>query len=495
MIELHPEDKTPLYEQLYLALSQDIRCGALPPGRALPGRRTMAAQLGVSTNTVDTAYQMLAAEGLAAPRPRSGFFVQETGGMLHTLPRRPAAPPPAGSEKSRGLVYDLSTGSIDTSLFPARSWGRLQKDLMYHRPDLLERGEMQGDANLRAQIAAYLGEYRGVDCTPEQVVVGAGVEYLLGCLAHLFAGYTAAVENPGYSRTRAVLENSGIPCVPIEIDESGLPAQALERSGAGLCYITPSHHFPTGVTMPAPRRAQLLAWAAARPGRYILEDDYDSEFRFATRPLPSLQGLSGADGPVVYLTTFSKSLAPGMRIACMVLPQGLLARYRHDFSMYANTVSRYEQQTLCAFMAGGYFARHIARMRLAYKRRMESFAEALENELSPGLLLSGTHSGLHFLLTLPGAGGETAMVEAAAQQGVRLKGLSEYYMADAAHCRPDTVVAGYAGLTAQDIPGAAAALGRAWRQEGKPQGVTRSAPCAPPPAPPASAPAHRRAVR
>lgn len=468
MIELHPEEKTPLYEQLYTALAQDIRSGALQPGKALPGRRTMAAQLGISTNTVDTAYQMLAAEGLAVTRPRSGFFVQETGGMLH--PRVQHAPSaartaPVNTESdTKNILYDLSTGSVDTSIFPARSWGRIQKELMYQRPELLQRGEMQGDENLRAQIAAYLGEYRGVDCTAEQVVVGAGVEYLLGCLAHLFAGSAAAVENPGYSRTRAVLENSGIPCIPVEIDESGLPARALEQSGANLCYVTPSHHFPTGVTMPAPRRAQLLAWAAAKPGRFILEDDYDSEFRFATRPLPSLQGMAGANGPVVYLTTFSKSLAPGMRIACMVLPQGLLERYRHDFAMYANTVSRYEQQTLCEFMAQGYFTRHIARMRLTYKRRMEAFAAALHAGLDPDLTLAGAHSGLHFLLTVPNAGGEQAMVQAAAEQGVRLKGLSEYYMQDADHCAPDTVVAGYSGLQAEDIPAAAAALSRAWRR-------------------------------
>ena len=461
MIELHPEKKMPLYEQLYNALAQDIRSGALQPGKALPGRRTMAAQLGISTNTVDTAYQMLAAEGLAVTRPRSGFFVQETGGMLHTRPQHSVVPAPKATPKNTvsnqdDILYDLSTGSIDTSLFPARSWGRIQKELMYQRPELLQRGDMQGDENLRAQIAAYLGEYRGVDCTADQVVVGAGVEYLLGCLAHLFAGSTAAVENPGYSRTRAVLENNGIPCVPVEIDESGLPIRALEQSGANLCYVTPSHHFPTGVTMPAPRRAQLLGWAAAKPGRFILEDDYDSEFRFATRPLPSLQGMSGANGPVVYLTTFSKSLAPGMRIACMVLPQGLLERYQSDFSMYANTVSRYEQQTLCEFMANGYFARHIARMRLTYKRRMEAFAAALHAGLDPDLTLTGAHSGLHFLLTLPGAGGEQAMVQAAAKQGVRLKGLSEYYMQDAAHCRPDTVVAGYSRRGGRVEPGVAA---------------------------------------
>lgn len=461
MIELHPEEKIPLYEQLYHALADEIRSGQRAPGTALPGRRTMAAQQGVSINTVDSAYQMLAAEGLAEARPRSGFYVQKTYGMLHNRQVRstpvsavqePAAPAPR---------YDLSTGSVDTDLFPARSWGRIQKEMLYQRPELLQRGEMQGDEALRLQIARYLSAYRGVDCTPEQIVIGAGIEYLLGCLAHLFAGSTAAVENPGYSRTRAVLQNNGIPCRLVDIDQEGLSAEALEESGANLCYLTPSHHFPTGVTMPAPRRAQILAWAAAQPGRYILEDDYDSEFRFDTRPLPSLQGMAGPDGPVVYLTTFSKSLAPGIRIACMVLPRNLLARYRQDFAVYANTVGRFDQQTLAEFMAGGYFTRHLARMRLIYKRRMEAFAAALRCQL-PGVTLGSVHSGLHFLLTLSGAGGETAMVEAAAREGVRLRGLREYYLARPEYCPPDTVVAGYSALKEEDIPAVAAALARAW---------------------------------
>lgn len=462
MIELNPEEKTPLYEQLYAALADEIRSGQRPPGTALPGRRTMAAQQGVSVNTVDTAYQMLAAEGLAEARARSGFYVQKTYGMLHNRTARPRSQEPAVPEPpSPALRYDLSTGSVDTDLFPARSWGRIQKELLYQHPELLQRGEMQGDEALRVEIARYLSAYRGVECTPQQIVVGAGIEYLLGCLAHLFAGGIAAVENPGYSRTRAVLQNNGIRCTLVDIDQDGLSAQALEESGANLCYLTPSHHFPTGVTMPAPRRAQILAWAAARPGRYILEDDYDSEFRFDTRPLPSLQGMAGPDGPVVYLTTFSKSLAPGIRIACMVLPRSLLTRYRRDFAVYANTVGRFEQQTLAAFMADGYFTRHLARMRLVYKRRMESFAAALRREL-PGVTLGSVHSGLHFLLTLPGAGGESAMVEAAAQEGVRLRGLREYYLARPELCRPDTVVAGYSALKEEDIPAVAAALAQAW---------------------------------
>ena len=462
MIELDPSLKTPLYEQLYAALADEIRRGDRAPGTPLPGRRTMAAQQGVSVNTVDTAYQMLAAEGLAEPRPRSGFYVQKTYGMLHTRTPRPAPQPAVPAAPADAPLFDLSTGSVDTALFPARSWGRIQKELLYQRPELLQRGEMQGDADLRGEIAHYLSDYRGVECTPEQIVVGAGIEYLLGCVAHLFGDATVAIENPGYSRTRAVLGNSGIACTLVDIDRDGLSAAALEASGASLCYLTPSHHFPTGVTMPATRRAQLLAWAAEQPGRYILEDDYDSEFRFDTRPLPCLQGMAGADGPVVYLTTFSKSLAPGIRIACMVLPQSLLARYRRDFAAYANTVSRFEQQTLCEFMAGGYFTRHLARMRLAYKRRMETFAAALRAAL-PGVELDGVHSGLHFLLTLPHAESETAMVQAAAQHVVRLRGLSEYYMARRELCRPNTVVAGYSALKDEDIPAVAAALAASWR--------------------------------
>ena len=464
MITLHPESRTPLYEQLYRALAADIQSGVLPPGKPLPGRRSMAAQLGVSVNTVDTAYQMLAAEGLAESRPRSGFYVQETGGMLQSGAPRPVSPAPApAAPAAPAYRYDLSTTGIDTALFPARSWGRIQRDLLYNSPQLLQRGEAQGDAELRAAIADYLGDFRGVRCTPEQIVVGAGIEYLLGCLAHLFAGGTAAVENPGYSRARAVLQNSGIPCLPADIDKSGLSAASLTRTGANLCYITPSHHFPTGVTMPAPRRAQLLAWAREQPGRYILEDDYDSEFRFDIRPLPSLQGMAGPDGPVVYLTTFSKSLAPGIRIACMVLPGPLLARYRQDFALYSNTVSRFEQQTLCRFMTGGYFTRHLARMRLTYKKRMEHLTAALTDALGPGLVIRGRHSGLHLLLTLPGAGGEARMVSGAAGAGVRLHGLSEYYLARPELCPPDTVVAGYAALAEEDIGAAAAALARAWR--------------------------------
>ena len=314
--------------------------------------------------------------------------------------------------------YDFAVTGTAPGGFPQNSWKKISKEVLLDADDsLFQLGDAKGEHGLREAIRDYLHHARGVNCRTEQIIVGAGNDYLLMLLSVILGrGHKVAMENPTYISAYRCFAKLGYAMCTISMDEAGMRPAELEKSGADLAYIMPSHQFPTGIVTTAARRRELLNWA--REGdRYLIEDDYDSEFRFDTRPLPSLQGMAGPDGPVVYLTTFSKSLAPGIRIACMVLPQSLLARYRRDFATYANTVSRFEQQTLCEFMAGGYFTRLLARMRLAYKRRMEAFAAALRAAL-PGAELDGVHSGLHFLLTLPGAGGERAMVAAAAQQGV-----------------------------------------------------------------------------
>ena len=431
--------KAPLYDQLYTNLAAQIRGGQLPAGTRLPGKRALAAQLAVGVNTVDAAYQILVAEGYLEARPRSGFFVLQVEDPLAAAPLPAAAEP----EVERSWRFDLSTGAVDTELFPFRTWGRIQKDLLYAAPELLSHGHRQGDQNLREAVGDYLATYRGVVCAPEQIVVGAGAEYLLGLAAHLLRGGTAAVENPGYSRIRTILRNNGIPCRGVSIDSGGLDVEALEASGADLCCVTPSHHFPTGVTMPAGRRSRLLRWAQTEPGRYIIEDDYDAEFRFDIRPLPSLQGMGGRNGPVVYLSTFSKSLAPSIRIACMVLPPELLARYREAYGTYANTVSRFEQQTLCRFLTGGHFTRNLARMRGVYKGRMEALCRALEEALGrERVTIAGRLNGLHLLLTLQGGPGEGEMVRRAAEEGVKLTGLGGYYMDAGDRCPENTVILG-----------------------------------------------------
>ncbi|MBD5162824.1 MAG: PLP-dependent aminotransferase family protein [Oscillibacter sp.] len=461
---LDPAASRPLYQQLYDSLAEQIRSGRLKSGDRLPGKRSLASQLAVAVNTVDTAYQMLVAEGYLEARARSGFFVLEYTDILPQAgvpaAEKESSPPPAPPAR-----FDLSTGSVDTALFPFRTWGRIQKELLYNGSGLLSHGHRQGDPELRRELTKYLRSYRGVVCSPEQIVVGAGVEYLLGLLAQLLGGSTAAVENPGYDRPRMILENNGLPCRCVDIDGEGLDLAGLEASGANLCYVTPSHHFPTGVTMRLGRRTRLLRWAAEKEGRYILEDDYDAEFRFDMRPLPSLQGMAGPDGPVVYLCTFSKSLAPSIRIACMVLPRPLLGAYRAAFGSYSNTVSRFEQQTLRLFLEGGYFTRHLARMRGVYKVRMEKLAAALEEAFGKkSIRLTGRHTGLHLLLELPGGPGEREMIAAALEQGVRVKGLSEYFMEKKEACPENSVILGYASLKDEEIPELAAALKKAWNR-------------------------------
>ena len=426
----------------------------------MPGKRSLAEALGVSVNTVDGAYQMLAAEGYLASRARSGFYVQEYP-ALPGRPEPPAAPAPAAAPAGPPVQYDLSTGGVDTRLFPFRTWARLQKELLYTSPQLLARGDPRGDIQLRQALAGYLEEYRGVRCTPGQIVVGAGIEYLLSLLAPLLPG-PAAVEDPGYPRARQVLENNGRPCRLIPVDEGGLSVADLAASDAAVCYVTPSHQFPTGVTMPAPRRAELLGWAAAAPGRYIIEDDYDSEFRFDTRPLPSLQGMAGGDGPVIYLSTVARSLAPGIRIAYMVLPRSLLPAWQERYSLYSATVGRFEQQTLARFIQEGYFTRHLARSRMTYKARRNALAGALTEAFGPKARLSGLHTGLHLLLHLAGpVPSDQALVRTARQAGIRLAALSGYSMASPARCPSGTLVLGYGALEDSLCPELASTLKKA----------------------------------
>ena len=456
---LEPGSGVPLYEQLYRSLAGEMRTGALPAGTRMPGKRRLAAELSVSVNTVDTAYQMLAAEGYLAARERSGFYVQEylalpqVGPDARGLSPAPAVPEPAAPEPP--VRYDLSTRGVDPGLFPFRTWARLQKELLYSSPELLTNGDAQGDLALRQALADYLAEYRGVQCGAHQVVVGAGLEYLLGLLAPLLHG-TAAVETPGYPRARQVLENNGVPCRCLPVDADGLSLTALSASDAAVCYVTPSHQFPTGVTMPAGRRAELLHWAARAPGRrYIIEDDYDSEFRFDTRPLPSLQGMAGADGPVVYLSTCSRSLAPGIRIAYMVLPRQLLGAWQAKYRLYSGTVGRFEQQTLARFITGGYFTRHLARERTAYKARRDALVAALRTSFAPEeLTLAGLHTGLHLLAQLKDPPPDAALRAAARQYGVRCSLLSDYDLTGTAHSAAGTLVLGYGSLPDADCAAA-----------------------------------------
>lgn len=450
-------DGVPLYEQIYRYFVTEMESGRLREGERLPSKRALRAHLGVSRSTVETAYGLLTAEGYLRSAPRSGYFVSAAAPRARALPAPPAPPAPVPAPPKPALP-DLSTGAVDTAAFPYASWAKLSREVMYQNPGLLQRGDNRGDPELRGALCAFLREWRGVRSEPEQVVIGAGMEYLLDLLIQLVPhGRTWALEDPGYGAARRLLENSGRRIAYVPLDEDGMRLDALAHSGASVAYITPSHQFPMGITMPIGRRSRLLEWAEGGD-RLLIEDDYDSEFRYRSRPVPALQGLDRS-GRVVYIGTFSRSIAPSIRVAYLVLPAPLLPLYRDKLGWAASTVSRFEQQTLRRFLAEGLFARHLRRMNNLYRRKQQALTEALVRAL-PGARVSGSQAGLHFLLTVPGRS-EEALVRAAAAAGIRVRGLSEY--ARAAAVPPATVVLGFAGLRQEEIAAAAAALAAAWK--------------------------------
>ena len=443
------QEGAPLYEQLYRHLAGEIGSGRLPAGGKLPSKRKLCALLGVSMSTVDTAYSMLASEGYVTVRPRSGYTVES----LLPLTPPPAADVPKPQQMTQTWKYDCSTSAVDTSLFPFSSWARINKEAVYENPDLLQRGHPQGDLPLRTALADLLAQYRGVRCSPEQIVVGAGADWLLSTVLQLLPEHrTIALEDPGYPAAYAAAKRLGRTVVPVPVDGEGMSPDGLEQSGAALAYITPSHQFPLGVTMPAGRRSRLLHWAYAAPGRYIIEDDYDSEFRYTSRPIPALQGMD-REGRVIYMGTFSRSIAPAIRVAFAILPPALLGRWQEEFSHSACTVSRFEQEALRRFLVQGLYSRHLRRSVNLYRRKCALFTDALGR--IEGVTLSGQQAGLHFLLTLPRRS-ETELVERAAERGIRIHPLSRY-------CHrvppvPSTVVVGFAGLSERELTEAAQIL-------------------------------------
>ncbi len=458
---LDPNRAEPLYEQLAQHIIGEICSGRLREGEKLPGVRALCGHLSVSRSTGEAAYAVLDAEGYVQAKARSGRYVMpydgtnapDEGGLAKAAP---VVTPDGGGQLPHPYRFSFSTAMIDTKAFPYRVWARLYKGVVQNGNALLQRGHAQGDEALRRALSGFLAAYRGVRCTPDQLVIGAGVDHLLTALMVLLGRNASfALEDPGYPATYRTLQDGGRRCVDVPLDGAGMDLSALSGSGADVCCVTPSHQFPTGITMPAGRRAWLIGWAHQAENRYILEDDYDSEFRHATRPIAAMQGMDPQR--VIYIGTFNRSLAPSIRIAYMALPEALLARYRQRYEGSACAVSRFEQQTLAQFLSTGQYQRHLRRMAGIYKRRHDALVDAFSG--IEGVSLSGDEAGLHCLLTHDRLF-ERELVERARQAGVQVHGLSEYARSRA--CQAHTLVMGYGGMDEGEIGAAAAALAAAW---------------------------------
>lgn len=461
--QLRTDGKRCLYEQIYEHIRREIREGKLLAGEKLPSTRFLAEYLQVARSTVDYAYGQLLSEGYIEARPCKGYYVCPIEELLVleetvVLPERTSGEEEFGE---RNFAVDFSPYDIDMSGFPFGVWKKITRNILTcANSDLFARGEAQGDDELRRTIARYLHSSRGVNCRPEQVIVGAGNDYLLLLLEKILGRHVRiAMENPTYTRSYRMFRSFAYRIETVDMDEFGMRADKLEQANVRVAYVMPSHQFPTGTVMPIGRRMELLKWADGAPDRYLIEDDYDSEFRFRGKPIPALQA-SDRHGRVIYMGTFSKAIAPAIRIGFMVLPDALLERYRREYAFYSCTVSRIDQSILNEFIRDGYFERHLNKMRKIYQGKHELLLECLQ-PMRESFRISGENAGLHLLLTSKRKILERELVRKAAENGVRVYGLSESMVEESPEST--TVLLGFGGLSGEEIQRGAELLKRAWQ--------------------------------
>ncbi len=444
----------PLYEALYRCIRQDIRSGKLASGDKLPAARVLADHLEVSRVTVDGAYSQLLAEGYIRSEPRVGYFVEDV--VPQGTQQMPAPAPQAQEESWR---VDL-TGSGGAAGFPFSVWMRLQRETMLDLGEkLLEPVPNQGCLPLRQAIAQHLRGFRNMEVRPENILIGAGTDFLYNLLIQLLGrDKIYALEEPGYSKIRRLYHAGGVRCVSAPMDSQGVMPQCLGE--AQVLHITPSHHFPTGIVTPPRRRQALLEWVAQGEDRYIIEDDYDSEFRFDARPMHAMCS-QDASGRVIYMNSFSKTLTPSIRISYMILPDGLLQRFQQELGFYSCTVPSFEQYTLERFLSRGYFEKHINRMRRLYRARRNRVLESLSRcSFGHKITVEEEDAGLHFLLRVDTVLTGEKLVELCAACGIRVRTLADFYHGPVPTGADRCLVVNYASLQDSELEDALEKLGQ-----------------------------------
>lgn len=470
-----------LCEYLYSSIKQQILDGTLRANEKLPSKRALSENLGVSVITVQNAYAELIAEGYIYSIEKKGFFVTElhlgtTEEIASASPRNDAQSSSRGDERNlfcndvrwlslskpqssprndvqslghnnvsaytsrfrvehgmtgnlrNNFFCDFQSNSTSYEKFPFSLWSHTMRQVLNSGDEkLLQRVEVKGVYELRSAISKYLREFRNMNVSPEQIVIGAGTENIFSMIVQFLGRENVfAVENPGYKKIASVCNINGAKIVPINIDEHGINIEELEKSGANVAHVSPSHHFPTGIVMPIRRRQEILSWAAKK-NHFIIEDDYDSEFRFNGKPLSTLFS-ADKNGKVIYINTFSKTLSPSFRISFMVLPFELLQKFEKMFGLYSCPVSSFEQFTLSRFINDGNYGKHIIRMKNFYRNLRNSLISAIEqSQLKENCKIREEESGLHFLLTIKSDRSATELEERLLREGINIPLLSNFY--------------------------------------------------------------------
>lgn len=418
----------PLYQKIYEELRDAILSGQWPGGARLPSRRTMAANLGVSLNTVSSAYQQLVDEGYLEARERSGFYVEklpwEELRRVEAPEQTHHTPEPVPQSET---VIDFSDPGIDPALFPYSDFQRIYRDLWRsENSSLVLRPPGKGCFELRQELAFYLARSRGIVVTPEQIVIRANSLSLFRLLLKLLPPQCLpALEDPGFKDFYQELKQQGRPYLLLPVGAQGINPESPQLKRAGLVSVTPTHQFPTGSVMPIAARSNLLAWAAAGEERWLLEDDYDSEFRYEGMTIPSLKSLDHHDR-VITLGNFSKSISPALRISYMVLPKALAASDEvKEALLDACPVNAAAQLALAAFLKKGLYEKHVKRLRTAFRNKRDLMLDCLGPDVDKGDII-GAEAGFHLNVRIHSPASEKELKRRFAAAGLRIEFLSDY---------------------------------------------------------------------
>lgn len=443
-----------LYIHLYNCIKKDIITGKLSSNTKLPSKRSFAKNLGISVITVENAYALLQSEGYIYSLPKKGFYVCDISVIPPTYEKRNISIPERPLLNQTYFADFVSNRTIPEN-FPFYAWAKLLRETISEKKDeLMITPDAGGVMELRVAICEHLKEFRNMDVSPEQIIIGAGTDYLYTLIIQLLGhDKIYAIENPGYEKIAQVYSANNVSYRYINLDKSGIIVHELEAENTDVAHISPSHHFPTGIVTPIGRRYELLSWANKKNSRYIIEDDYDSEFRLTGKPIPTLQSIDSMQ-KVIYMNTFTKSLAPTIRISYMILPETLLEKYYRELGFYSNTVSNFEQYTLAKFIKKGHFEKHINRMRNYYKGiRNELLDTIRKSPLSSKITILEEESGLHFLMQIDTDQPDEVIIERAKNAGINVAFLSQYYKNDTAipASTNHTMILNYSGIKAENI--------------------------------------------
>lgn len=467
-----------LCEYLYSSIKNQILQGILRADEKLPSKRSLASHLGISVITVQNAYGQLISEGYIYSIEKKGFFVTdillgksdsvfgETGnGNLwgQGMSVNSVSPAdlvddsktlaPVNSIGESDFFTDFRSNSTSYEKFPFSLWAHTMRKVLNSGDEkLLQRVGVKGIYELRRSIADYLREFRNMNVKPEQLVIGAGTESLYSMVVQLLGqDKVYAVENPGYHKVAGVFRMNGAGTKPVMIDSQGINPAGLEKIKADVVHVSPAHHFPTGIVMPVRRRQELLAWADGAPDRFIIEDDYDSEFRFNGKPLPTLQS-ADMGGRVIYINSFSKTLAPSFRMSYMVLPENLLPDFDEKFGFYSCPVSAFEQYTLSEFIRDGFYGKHIIRMKNFYRNLRNELIRAMENSrISGKMIIKEEEAGLHFLLSVKSDESSDVIKDKLQKKNINLPLLRDFYYGTPPDDIENIFVINYSGIRKERI--------------------------------------------